>query len=115
MQQQIQQHQRQLAQALLMKQQQTLGSLSSSGLHHGQGKSALDLFPGHPQAPGLPDLQTKEQQSSTNSYSPYPLCEWELCSTMCTTHCSSTVLLFALWALVNLGQLLTSQGLYKYI
>ncbi|XP_045571539.1 trinucleotide repeat-containing gene 6C protein isoform X3 [Salmo salar] len=73
MQQQIQQHQRQLAQALLMKQQQTLGSLSSSGLHHGQGKSALDLFPGHPQAPGLPDLQTKEQQSSTNSYSPYPL------------------------------------------
>uniref|UniRef100_A0A4W5NLT1 Trinucleotide repeat-containing gene 6C protein n=1 Tax=Hucho hucho TaxID=62062 RepID=A0A4W5NLT1_9TELE len=74
MQQQIQQHQRQLAQALLMKQQQqTLGSLSSSGLHHGQGKSALDLFPGHPQAPGLPDLQTKEQQSSPNSYSPYPL------------------------------------------
>uniref|UniRef100_A0A8C7CNM9 Trinucleotide repeat-containing gene 6C protein n=1 Tax=Oncorhynchus kisutch TaxID=8019 RepID=A0A8C7CNM9_ONCKI len=73
MQQQIQQHQRQLAQALLIKQQQTLGSLSSSGLHHGQGKSALDLFPGHPQAPGLPDLQTKEQQSSPNSYSPYPL------------------------------------------
>uniref|UniRef100_A0A4W5N5N2 Trinucleotide repeat-containing gene 6C protein n=1 Tax=Hucho hucho TaxID=62062 RepID=A0A4W5N5N2_9TELE len=106
MQQQIQQHQRQLAQALLMKQQQqTLGSLSSSGLHHGQGKSALDLFPGHPQAPGLPDLQTKEQQSSPNSYSPYPLCEWELCSTMCTTHSSSTVLLFALWALVNLGHL----------
>uniref|UniRef100_A0A8C8G8Z5 Trinucleotide repeat-containing gene 6C protein n=1 Tax=Oncorhynchus tshawytscha TaxID=74940 RepID=A0A8C8G8Z5_ONCTS len=59
MQQQIQQHQRQLYQALLMKQH--------------QGKSALDSFPGHPQAPGLSDLHTKEPQSSPNSYSPYPL------------------------------------------
>ena len=75
MQQQIQQHQRQLAQALLMKQQQQ--PPSHSGLHagHSSGKSALDSFPGHPQAPGLPDLQTKEPQSSPNSYSPYPLCE----------------------------------------
>uniref|UniRef100_A0AAZ3ST04 Trinucleotide repeat-containing gene 6C protein n=1 Tax=Oncorhynchus tshawytscha TaxID=74940 RepID=A0AAZ3ST04_ONCTS len=59
MQQQIQQHQRQLYQALLMKQQPP-GSHSSSGLHPGQGKSALDSFPGHPQAPGLSDLHTKE-------------------------------------------------------
>uniref|UniRef100_A0A4W5Q4R7 Trinucleotide repeat-containing gene 6C protein n=1 Tax=Hucho hucho TaxID=62062 RepID=A0A4W5Q4R7_9TELE len=72
MQQQIQQHQRQLYQALLMKQQPP-GSHSSSGLHPGQGKSALDSFPGHPQAPGLSDLHTKEPQSSPNSYSPYPL------------------------------------------
>uniref|UniRef100_A0A4W5K801 Trinucleotide repeat-containing gene 6C protein n=1 Tax=Hucho hucho TaxID=62062 RepID=A0A4W5K801_9TELE len=70
MQQQIQQHQRQLYQALLMKQQPP-GSHSS--LHPGQGKSALDSFPGHPQAPGLSDLHTKEPQSSPNSYSPYPL------------------------------------------
>uniref|UniRef100_A0A8C7W472 Trinucleotide repeat-containing gene 6C protein n=1 Tax=Oncorhynchus mykiss TaxID=8022 RepID=A0A8C7W472_ONCMY len=70
MQQQIQQHQRQLYQALLMKQQPPG---SHSGLHPGQGKSALDSFPGHPQAPGLSDLHTKEPQSSPNSYSPYPL------------------------------------------
>lgn len=72
MQQQIQQHQRQLAQALLMKQQQP--PPSHSGLHSGGVKSVLDSFPGHPQAPGLPDLQTKEPQSS-NTYSPYSLCE----------------------------------------
>nr|XP_029537804.1 trinucleotide repeat-containing gene 6C protein-like isoform X1 [Oncorhynchus nerka] len=72
MQQQIQQHQRQLYQALLMKQQPP-GSHSSSGLHPGQGKSALDSFPGHPQAPGLSDLHTKEPHSSPSSYSPYPL------------------------------------------
>ncbi|KAJ7989760.1 hypothetical protein DPEC_G00307860 [Dallia pectoralis] len=71
MQQQIQQHQRQLAQALLMKQQQPPGSLSSSGGHH--GKTTMDSFPSHPQAPGLSDLPTKEPQSSLNSYSPYSL------------------------------------------
>ncbi|XP_054614577.1 trinucleotide repeat-containing gene 6C protein isoform X4 [Dunckerocampus dactyliophorus] len=73
MQQQIQQHQRQLAQALLMKQQQQQPPHSHSGLHPGGTKSSLDSFPGHPQAPGLPDLQTKEPQSSPNSYSPYSL------------------------------------------
>ncbi|XP_034045701.1 trinucleotide repeat-containing gene 6C protein isoform X2 [Thalassophryne amazonica] len=71
MQQQIQQHQRQLAQALLMKQQQP--PPPHSGLHPGGAKSTLDSFPGHPQAPGLPDLQTKEPQSSPNNYSPYSL------------------------------------------
>ncbi|KAJ8357611.1 hypothetical protein SKAU_G00204050 [Synaphobranchus kaupii] len=71
MQQQIQQHQRQLAQALLLKQQQPP---SHSGLHPNAGKSSLDSFPPHPQAPGLSDLQTKEPpQSSPNSYTPYPL------------------------------------------
>ncbi|XP_033945668.1 trinucleotide repeat-containing gene 6C protein isoform X3 [Pseudochaenichthys georgianus] len=73
MQQQIQQHQRQLAQALLMKQQQQQPPPSHSGLHPGGSKSSLDSFPGHPQAPGLPDLQTKEPQSSLNPYSPYSL------------------------------------------
>ncbi|XP_057716806.1 trinucleotide repeat-containing gene 6C protein-like isoform X2 [Corythoichthys intestinalis] len=79
MQQQIQQHQRQLAQALLMKQQQQQQQQqqqpphSHTGLHHGGTKSNLDSFPGHPQAPGLPDLQTKEPQSSQNTYSPYSL------------------------------------------
>ncbi|KAM3598240.1 uncharacterized protein V6R79_015399 [Siganus canaliculatus] len=73
MQQQIQQHQRQLAQALLMKQQQQQPPPSHSGLHPGGPKSTLDSFPGHPQAPGLPDLQTKEPQSSSNTYSPYSL------------------------------------------
>ena len=76
MQQQIQQHQRQLAQALLMKQQQQQPPPSHSGLHPGGAKSSLDSFPGHPQAPGLPDLQTKEPQSSPNTYSAYSLCEW---------------------------------------
>ncbi|MEQ2183888.1 hypothetical protein GOODEAATRI_002527 [Goodea atripinnis] len=73
MQQQIQQHQRQLAQALLMKQQQQ--QPSHSGLHPGGTKTSLDSYPGHPQAPVLPDLQTKEPQSSPNTYSPYALCE----------------------------------------
>uniref|UniRef100_A0A3Q3J3N1 Trinucleotide repeat-containing gene 6C protein n=1 Tax=Monopterus albus TaxID=43700 RepID=A0A3Q3J3N1_MONAL len=73
MQQQIQQHQRQLAQALLMKQQQQQPPLSHSGLHPGGAKSTLDSFPGPPQAQGLPDLQTKEPQSSPNTYSPYSL------------------------------------------
>ncbi|KAM8723230.1 trinucleotide repeat-containing gene 6C protein isoform 3-T3 [Acanthopagrus schlegelii] len=73
MQQQIQQHQRQLAQALLMKQQQQQAPPSHSGLHPGGAKSTLDSFPGHPQAPGLPDLQTKEPQSSPNTYNPYSL------------------------------------------
>ncbi|XP_077413272.1 trinucleotide repeat-containing gene 6C protein isoform X3 [Vanacampus margaritifer] len=74
MQQQIQQHQRQLAQALLMKQQQQQQPPHShTGLHHGGTKSTLDSFPGHTQAPGLPDLQTKEPQSSQNTYSPYSL------------------------------------------
>ncbi|PWA19214.1 hypothetical protein CCH79_00014586, partial [Gambusia affinis] len=71
MQQQIQQHQRQLAQALLMKQQQQQQP-SHSGLHPG-AKSSLDSYPGHPQTPVLPDLQTKEPQSTPNTYSPYAL------------------------------------------
>lgn len=75
MQQQIQQHQRQLAQALLMKQQQQQPPPSHPGLHPSGAKSGLDSFPGHPQAPGLPDLQTKEPQSSPNTYSPYSLCK----------------------------------------
>ncbi|XP_068605633.1 trinucleotide repeat-containing gene 6C protein [Brachionichthys hirsutus] len=73
MQQQIQQHQRQLAQALLMKQQQQPPPPSHSGLHPSGAKSTLDSFPGHSQAPCLPDLQTKEPQSSPNAYSPYAL------------------------------------------
>lgn len=75
MQQQIQQHQRQLAQALLMKQQQQQPPPSHSGLHPSGAKSTLDSFPGHPQAPGFPDMQTKEPQSSPNTYSPYSLGE----------------------------------------
>ncbi|XP_032312604.1 trinucleotide repeat-containing gene 6C protein isoform X3 [Camelus ferus] len=70
LQQQIQQHQRQLAQALLVKPPPPPPHLS---LHPSAGKSALDSFPPHPQAPGLPDLQTKEQQSSPNTFAPYPL------------------------------------------
>ncbi|KAL0197465.1 hypothetical protein M9458_006005, partial [Cirrhinus mrigala] len=75
MQQQIQQHQRQLAQALLMKQQQQQPPTSHPGLHPNAGKSALDTFPAHPQASSLSvsDLQTKEPQSSPNSFSPYPI------------------------------------------
>ncbi|XP_065132173.1 trinucleotide repeat-containing gene 6C protein isoform X3 [Paramisgurnus dabryanus] len=76
MQQQIQQHQRQLAQALLMKQQQQQQPPPSHpGLHPSAGKSALDSFPVHPQASSLSvsDLQTKEPQSSPNSFSPYPM------------------------------------------
>lgn len=80
MQQQIQQHQRQLAQALLMKQQQQQQPPSHSGLHPGGAKSTLDSFPGHPQATGLPDLQTKEPQSSPNTYSSYSLCEYQTAS-----------------------------------
>ncbi|XP_026069718.1 trinucleotide repeat-containing gene 6C protein-like isoform X3 [Carassius auratus] len=74
MQQQIQQHQRQLAQALLMKQQQPPSS-SHIGLYPNLGKASLDTFMGHPQTSGLSvsDLQTKEQQSSPNSFSPYTL------------------------------------------
>lgn len=75
MQQQIQQHQRQLAQALLMKQQQQQPPPSHSGLHPSGAKSTMDSFPGHPQAPGFPDMQTKEPQSSPNTYSPYSLGE----------------------------------------
>ena len=74
MQQQIQQHQRQLAQALLMKQQPPPPT-THAGLHPGSIKSALDSFPGHPHASGLSDLQTKEPLSSPHTYSPYPLCE----------------------------------------
>uniref|UniRef100_A0AAQ5X719 Trinucleotide repeat-containing gene 6C protein n=1 Tax=Amphiprion ocellaris TaxID=80972 RepID=A0AAQ5X719_AMPOC len=87
MQQQIQQHQRQLYQALLMKQQQlpshsSSSSSSSAGLHPpggpaggpGSGKSTLDPFTGPHQAPGLSDtLHTKEPPSSPNAYSTYPL------------------------------------------
>ncbi|XP_039547321.1 trinucleotide repeat-containing gene 6C protein isoform X2 [Pimephales promelas] len=74
MQQQIQQHQRQLAQTLLMKQQQPPPS-SHIGLHPNLGKASLDTFIGHPQNSGLSvsDLQTKDQQSSPNSFSPYTL------------------------------------------
>ncbi|KAL4657937.1 trinucleotide repeat-containing protein 6C-like, partial [Arapaima gigas] len=67
MQQQIQQQQRQLAQALLMKQQLQTPS------HPSTGKSALDSFPGHPQASGLADVQTKEPQASPSTYIPYAL------------------------------------------
>ncbi|XP_064126721.1 trinucleotide repeat-containing gene 6C protein isoform X7 [Loxodonta africana] len=70
LQQQIQQHQRQLAQALLVKQPPPPPHLS---LHPSAGKSAMDSFPPHPQAPGLPDLQTKEQPSSPSTFAPYPL------------------------------------------
>lgn len=62
LQQQIQQHQRQLAQALLVKPPPHLS------LHPAAGKPAADSFPPHP-----PDLQTKEQQSPPNSFAPYPL------------------------------------------
>uniref|UniRef100_G1SQE2 Trinucleotide repeat containing adaptor 6C n=1 Tax=Oryctolagus cuniculus TaxID=9986 RepID=G1SQE2_RABIT len=71
LQQQIQQHQRQLAQALLMKQPPAPPPPLS--LHPSAGKPAMDSFPPHPQAPGLPDLQTKEQQSSPNTFASYPL------------------------------------------
>nr|KAF6286972.1 trinucleotide repeat containing adaptor 6C [Pipistrellus kuhlii] len=70
LQQQIQQQQRQLAQALLVKPPPPPPHLS---LHPSAGKPAVDSFPPHPQAPGLPDLQTKEQQSSPNTFAPYPL------------------------------------------
>ncbi|RXN14228.1 trinucleotide repeat-containing gene 6C protein-like [Labeo rohita] len=62
-------------QALLMKQQQPPPS-SHTGLHPNLGKASLDTFTGHPQTSGLSvsDLQTKEQQSSPNSFSPYTLC-----------------------------------------
>ncbi|XP_006145778.1 trinucleotide repeat-containing gene 6C protein isoform X4 [Tupaia chinensis] len=74
LQQQIQQHQRQLAQALLVKQPPPPPPPPPHlSLHPSAGKSALDGFPPHPQAPGLPDLQTKEQQSSPNTFAPYPL------------------------------------------
>ncbi|KAI3353075.1 hypothetical protein L3Q82_019641, partial [Scortum barcoo] len=85
MQQQIQQHQRQLYQ-LLMKPQQlpshSSSSSSSAGLHTpggpsggpGSSKSTLDPFTGPHQAPGLADtLHTKEPPSSPNAYSTYPL------------------------------------------
>ncbi|XP_023569699.1 trinucleotide repeat-containing gene 6C protein isoform X3 [Octodon degus] len=72
LQQQIQQHQRQLAQALLMKQPPPPPPPHLS-LHPSAGKSTMDSFPPYPQAPGLPDLQTKEQQSSPNTFAPYPL------------------------------------------
>lgn len=72
LQQQIQQHQRQLAQALLVKPPPPPPHLP---LHPSAGKSAMESFPPHPQAPGLPDLQTKEQQSSPSTFAPYPLGE----------------------------------------
>lgn len=85
MQQQIQQHQRQLYQALLMKQQQQQlpshsSSSSSAGLHPPGGpvssKSILDPFTGSHQASGLADsLHTKEPPSSPNTYNTYPLCK----------------------------------------
>lgn len=87
MQQQIQQHQRQLYQALLMKQQQlpshSSSSSSSAGLHHPGGpvssKSILDPFTGSHQAPGLADsLHTKEPPSSPNAYNTYPLCKSDI-------------------------------------
>ncbi|XP_012309043.2 trinucleotide repeat-containing gene 6C protein isoform X7 [Aotus nancymaae] len=73
LQQQIQQHQRQLAQALLVKQPPPPPPPPHLSLHPSAGKSAMDNFPSHPQTPGLPDLQTKEQQSSPNTFAPYPL------------------------------------------
>ncbi|XP_032034091.1 trinucleotide repeat-containing gene 6C protein isoform X8 [Hylobates moloch] len=73
LQQQIQQHQRQLAQALLVKQPPPPPPPPHLSLHPSAGKSAMDSFPSHPQTPGLPDLQTKEQQSSPNTFAPYSL------------------------------------------
>ncbi|KAL0595107.1 Trinucleotide repeat-containing gene 6C protein [Plecturocebus cupreus] len=73
LQQQIQQHQRQLAQALLVKQPPPPPPPPHLSLHPSAGKSAMDSFSSHPQTPGLPDLQTKEQQSSPNTFAPYPL------------------------------------------
>lgn len=73
LQQQIQQHQRQLAQALLVKQPPPPPPPPHLSLHPSAGKPGMDSFPPHPQAPGLPDLQTKEQQSSPNTFAPYPL------------------------------------------
>uniref|UniRef100_A0A4W3JXC3 Trinucleotide repeat-containing gene 6C protein n=1 Tax=Callorhinchus milii TaxID=7868 RepID=A0A4W3JXC3_CALMI len=67
MQQQIQQHQRQLTQALLMKQQPP-----HPPLHPSAGKPTIDNLSHHP-PPSLSDLQTKEQQISPNSFSGYPL------------------------------------------
>uniref|UniRef100_A0A8C9PTB3 RRM domain-containing protein n=1 Tax=Spermophilus dauricus TaxID=99837 RepID=A0A8C9PTB3_SPEDA len=83
LQQQIQQHQRQLAQALLVKQPPP----PHLSLHPSAGKSAMDNFPPHPQAPGLPDLQTKEQQSSPNTFAPYPLAG--LVSLLWPPHCTA--------------------------
>ncbi|XP_072098068.1 trinucleotide repeat-containing gene 6C protein isoform X10 [Mobula birostris] len=67
MQQQIQQHQRQLTQALLMKQQQP-----HPPLHPSAGKVTIDNLSHHP-PPSLSDLQTKEQQTSPNSFPAYSL------------------------------------------
>lgn len=75
LQQQIQQHQRQLAQALLVKQPPPPPPPPHLSLHPSAGKSGMESFPPPPQAPGLPDLQTKEQQSSPNTFAPYPLGE----------------------------------------
>ncbi|XP_072339398.1 trinucleotide repeat-containing gene 6C protein isoform X2 [Scyliorhinus torazame] len=67
MQQQIQQHQRQLTQALLMKQQPP-----HPPLHPSAGKITIDNLSHHP-PPSLSDLQTKEQQTSPNSFPAYSL------------------------------------------
>ncbi|XP_047562445.1 trinucleotide repeat-containing gene 6C protein isoform X4 [Lutra lutra] len=72
LQQQIQQHQRQLAQALLVKPPPPPPP-PHLPLHPSAGKSAMDSFPPHSQAPGLPDLQTKEPQASPSTFAPYPL------------------------------------------
>lgn len=79
LQQQIQQHQRQLAQALLVK-----PPPPHLSLHPAAGKPAADSFPPHP-----PDLQTKEQQSPPNSFAPYPLGEppASLCSPQALASC----------------------------
>lgn len=86
MQQQIQQHQRQLYQALLMKQQQlpshNSSSSSSAGLHppsgHVSSKSILDPFTGPHQAPGLADSLHTKEPSSPNAYNTYPLCKSDI-------------------------------------
>lgn len=81
MQQQIQQHQRQLAQALLMKQQH---QASSSHSYPSLGKPNLDTFPGNSQAStglSMSDLHTKEPHASPSSFSAYPLCKKHL---LCT-------------------------------
>lgn len=83
MQQQIQQHQRQLAQALLMKQQQHQASSSHS--YPSLGKPNLDVFPGNSQAPtglSMSDLHTKEPHTSPTSFGPYPLCKSQTSSDM---------------------------------
>ncbi|XP_053565621.1 trinucleotide repeat-containing gene 6C protein [Bombina bombina] len=67
MQQQIQQHQRQLAQVLLIKQPPP-----HPPLHPPIGKPVQENVSPHTLASGLSDLHTKEQQSLSNTFPSYP-------------------------------------------